>query len=151
MSDLKIKRPKSSYIFFTLGKERNKIIDDFKLKNMKFSTKEVLIELGVRWKSMSETDKEPYKKLAAADKERYENQIADVDNKYITGYQLYCNDNIERVKNDNQDLSGELGYKYVQILANEWKTLDKKTIEEYNKRSDDIFQKLILKIKKKNP
>lgn len=136
MSD--IKRPKSSYIFFTISEERSKIIEDFKTRNIKFSSREVLLELGLRWNNMNELDKQFYKNLATKDKKRYEDQLG--SNKYITGYQLYCNDNIQRVKDQNPNLKGELGFKYIQILANEWKHLNKETTNEYNKRSDNMIK-----------
>lgn len=137
-----VKRPKSSYIFYTMSEERNKIIEEFKNKNMKFSTKEVLVELGARWKKMTDAEKEPFKKLASMDKERYEKQADSTKNKYITGYQLYCNENMQRVKNENPGLKGELGYKYIKILANEWKHLSKKETDVYNKRSDEMIHNL---------
>lgn len=137
-NDSAIKRPKSSYIFFSMSDERNKIIEYFKNRGIKFSSKEVLIELGLRWKNMSESDRQVYKNMAAEDKKRYEDQIG--DNKYITGYQLYCNDNIQRVKDENPKLSGELGFKYIQILANEWKHLNKETTSLYNRRSDNYVK-----------
>ncbi len=135
-----IKRPKSSYIFFSISDERNKIIEDFKQRSVKFSSKEVLLELGIKWKNMSESDKQVYKNMAIEDKKRYEDQMCiDGSNKYITGYQLYCNDNIQRVKDQNPNLKGELGFKYIQILASEWKHLNKETTNEYNKRSDNMI------------
>lgn len=61
-----IKRPTSSYMFFT-KMNRQKIIDEN--PGIKFGN--IAKKLSKLWKGMTDEEKEPYNKLAREDKERY--------------------------------------------------------------------------------
>ena len=63
------KRGLSSYIFFC---QENRAV--VKSDEPDFDAKEVTRELGRRWSALSDTDKEPFIKLAEADKVRYEKE-----------------------------------------------------------------------------
>ena len=63
------KRGLSSYIFFC---QENRAV--VKADEPDFDAKEVTRELGRRWSALSDTDKEPFIKLAEADKVRYEKE-----------------------------------------------------------------------------
>ena len=60
------KRPKSAYIFFCT-ENRQKVIDE----NPGIKFPDIGKKLGKLWKNMSDSEKEPYIKLAEADKERF--------------------------------------------------------------------------------
>ena len=68
------KRGLSSYIFFC---QENRAI--IKKEEPDFDAKEVTRELGRRWSSLSDTEKEPFIKLAEADKIRYEKEKSQSD------------------------------------------------------------------------
>lgn len=61
-----IKRPTSSYMFFT-KLNREKVIAEN--PGIKFG--QIAKKLGKMWKNMSNEEKEPYNKMAEEDKERY--------------------------------------------------------------------------------
>jgi len=63
------KRPKSSYLYFC-----DKMREVVKQDNPEMGGKEITIELGARWKALTEDDKAPYIALQATDKERYESE-----------------------------------------------------------------------------
>jgi hypothetical protein len=63
------KKNKSSYMFFCVD-EREKI----KQERSELNNKEIVVELGARWKTLKESDQDRlkyYEKLATEDKERY--------------------------------------------------------------------------------
>ena len=64
------KKGKSAYIFFCAD-ERALL----KEEKPEMPAKEVLVELGARWKALSDKEKEKYNKLAAEDKKRYEEDV----------------------------------------------------------------------------
>ena len=66
------KKPKSSYMFFCQEERKNVVKEKPEL-----SAKEVLVELGSRWKSLKESNPNKIKKyetMASKDKERYNNE-----------------------------------------------------------------------------
>ena len=69
------KKNKSSYMFFCVD-EREKI----KQERSDLNNKEIVVELGARWKTLKESDGDRlkyYEKLAAEDKERYSREKQD--------------------------------------------------------------------------
>ena len=63
------KKNKSSYMFFCVDEREN-----IKKEKSELNNKEIVVELGARWKQLKETDQDRlkyYEKLAAEDKERY--------------------------------------------------------------------------------
>ena len=67
----KIKRPRSSYAFF-MKDTRASISEQYPDKN----PRELMGDIAKAWRSISDTDKEKYNRMAAEDKERYEQEKA---------------------------------------------------------------------------
>ncbi|KAG0028810.1 Non-histone chromosomal protein 6 [Podila clonocystis] len=68
------KRPRNSYIFFTLMKR-----DDIKKKHPEFKPTEITKMLGEEWQKLSETEKESYGNMAENDKKRYQSEMEAYD------------------------------------------------------------------------
>jgi hypothetical protein len=64
------KKGKSAYIFFCA--DERPIVKE---ENPEMPAKEILAELGARWKKLSDEEKEKYNELAAEDKKRYEEDM----------------------------------------------------------------------------
>ncbi|KAG0204856.1 Non-histone chromosomal protein 6 [Mortierella sp. GBA30] len=68
------KRPRNSYIFFTLMKR-----DDIKKKHPEFKPTEITKMLGEEWQKLSESEKESYGTMAENDKKRYQSEMETYD------------------------------------------------------------------------
>ncbi|KAF9993624.1 High mobility group protein 20A [Entomortierella chlamydospora] len=68
------KRPRNSYIFFTLMKR-----DDIKKKHPEFKPTEITKMLGEEWQKLSESEKESYGSMAENDKKRYQSEMEAYD------------------------------------------------------------------------
>ncbi|KAG0335581.1 Non-histone chromosomal protein 6 [Podila horticola] len=68
------KRPRNSYIFFTLMKR-----DDIKKKHPEFKPTEITKMLGEEWQKLSESEKESYGNMAENDKKRYQSEMEAYD------------------------------------------------------------------------
>ncbi|KAG0299201.1 hypothetical protein BGZ98_010259 [Dissophora globulifera] len=68
------KRPRNSYIFFTLMKR-----DDIKKKHPEFKPTEITKMLGEEWQKLSESEKENYGSMAENDKKRYQSEMETYD------------------------------------------------------------------------
>ncbi|KAF8963998.1 hypothetical protein BGZ46_000840 [Entomortierella lignicola] len=68
------KRPRNSYIFFTLMKR-----DDIKKKHPEFKPTEITKMLGEEWQKLSDSEKESYGTLAENDKKRYQSEMEAYD------------------------------------------------------------------------
>ena len=77
------KKPKSSYFYFC-DEFRPNYIEDFKKKNpnKKVSIADVAKQLGSKWKSLSDSGKKKYVKMAEKDKERYAEELNTFNEKY---------------------------------------------------------------------
>ena len=77
------KRPKSAYFYFCDDK-RPALIKKAKGKNgnKKVVVGDVAKELGEMWKKKKDADKKKYEELAKKDKERYQNEMAEFQDKY---------------------------------------------------------------------
>lgn len=123
------KRGKSSYIFFCLDK-RQSIID----ANPEMSAKEIIKELGSVWRDMSEEEKQQYENKSLADKQRYEEEMANYtpppeiaskkdSNKPKRGksaYIFFCSDRRPYIKEENPQLNTK---EITSILGKQWKSL----------------------------
>ncbi|OAQ33669.1 hypothetical protein K457DRAFT_68351 [Linnemannia elongata AG-77] len=74
------KRPRNSYIFFTLMKR-----DDIKKKHPGFKPTEITKMLGEEWQKLSETEKESYGSMAEDDKKRYQTEMEEYDSSNTGG------------------------------------------------------------------
>lgn len=70
MRESKIKKPRSSYIFYC-QENRQKITEE----NKNATPKEIMSILGAKWKELSELEKEKYIEMWKNDKKRYEKEI----------------------------------------------------------------------------
>jgi hypothetical protein len=141
------KKNKSSYMFFCID-ERNVIKND---ETISLNNKEIISELGVRWKKLKETDPDRVKyfeNLANEDKIRYENEkkttlssvvitskneevndSEEVKSKIvINGYINFCKKNRIRVKELNKDL---LPKEIAKKLTEEWRSLTDDEKQKY--------------------
>eukprot|EP01129_Flabellula_baltica_P010045 TRINITY_DN419_c0_g1_i1.p1 TRINITY_DN419_c0_g1~~TRINITY_DN419_c0_g1_i1.p1 ORF type:complete len:476 (+),score=113.44 TRINITY_DN419_c0_g1_i1:79-1506(+) len=64
------KRAKNAYVFYSI--ERHPVC---KREHPELDSKAVMSLMGKEWREMDEADKEPYKKLANQDKERYDKEM----------------------------------------------------------------------------
>jgi hypothetical protein len=137
------KRPKTSYIYFSLDKR-----EEINKSNPELSTKDIMKKIGNLWKSLSDKEKEPYIKLSEQDKKRYTEELKNYtppDNLYtekpkkprakkaLTSYIFFCQKNREIIKNDNPKLSPK---DITKKLGNMWKSLSDKEKEPYIKLSE---------------
>jgi len=76
----KPKRGKSAFMFFC-DKYRPKLIADQKKKG-KVNIGEVAKKLGADWKKLKDNQKKSFNEAAAKDKERYEKEIAEYNEKH---------------------------------------------------------------------
>ena len=76
----KPKRGKSAFMFFC-DKYRPKLIEAQKKKG-KVNIGEVAKKLGADWKKLKDSQKKSYNEAAAKDKERYEKEIAEYNEKH---------------------------------------------------------------------
>ena len=140
-----VKKNKSSYMFFCID-ERTKVKSD----NSTLNNKEILSELGKRWKKLKEENInifKYYEKLASDDKERYLNEKNnppeintdkievdfEVDNEEvvkINGYVNYCKKNRQFIKDKNKDLSPK---EVTNKLSENWKKLTNEEKEYFFK------------------
>jgi len=141
-----VKKNKSAYMFFCID-ERMKVKSD----NSTLNNKEILSELGKRWKKLKEENInifKYYEKLASDDKERYlneknnppeinTNKIEDfeveVDNEEvvkINGYVNYCKKNRQFIKDKNKELSPK---EVTNKLSENWKNLTNEEKEYFFK------------------
>ena len=70
MRESKIKRPRSSYIFYC-QENRQKITEE----NKNATPKEIMSILGAKWKELGDLEKEKYIEMWKNDKKRYEKEI----------------------------------------------------------------------------
>lgn len=142
-TESQVKKNKSSYMFFCID-ERMKVKSD----NSTLNNKEILSELGKRWKKLKEENInifKYYEKLASDDKERYLNEKNnpseintykieedfEVDNEEdvkINGYVNYCKKNRQFIKDKNKELSPK---EVTNKLSENWKNLTNEEKKEY--------------------
>jgi hypothetical protein len=144
------KKNKSSYMFFCTD-ERIIIKND---QSISLNNKEILTELGLRWKKLKEEDSDKvkyYEKLAKDDKIRYESEksssvlvaekqvLVEEDNKIeqdtkkqkkivINRYINFCKKNRDVLKQKNKELSPK---DITKKLAEEWKLLNEDEKQKY--------------------
>jgi len=73
-------RPRRSGYLIFQEQCRDEVRNELKLKEG-FKNQDVMVEMGKRWKALSDNDRKRYNELAEADKERYEREMAVYNNK----------------------------------------------------------------------
>lgn len=134
------KRGKSSYIFFCMD-SREKI----QTKNPDMSAKDIIKELGNAWRTLNDTQKEKYVKLAENDKKRYTGEISDYTppanflskkkvkssgpKRGLSAYIFFCNEQRNPVKEKNPTLSNK---ELTSELGKRWNLLTDEQKKPYN-------------------
>ena len=155
------KGARSAYILFCVD-ERAQIKEDIP----DISAKDVLVELGKRWKALKDDDEDRYNEylvMAEKDKVRFkkemenyvpeegaeeekkEKKVKDAPKRSKTAYQLYCEEQKEAVKQD-----GFEGKDVIAELARRWKELESED-EEYFKELKGRAEKLKKEFQESNP
>ena len=145
-SDAKPKRGKSAYNIFVQNK-RSEVND----KHPEANSKEVMTLIGAVWKNTSDSDRKEYYTLAAADKQRYTQEIAEWNQKHpvtkdssdadgevsvrdkantkpLTAYRAYIQSQIHIVQNCHPELSTK---EVKKIIRTEWKNVSKEDRKIY--------------------
>jgi hypothetical protein len=159
----RVKKPKNApknvsgpYIFFC-KEEREKI----KQEMPELTAKEIMTELGKRWKTIKDTDEaEKYKNMSIEDKIRYAEQMENYvpsedeenkENKKIrkprakkpkdapkngkSAYMFFCEKNRDSIKKKNSELKGK---EIMTKLAEEWKKIkDTSKAKKYSKMAEE--------------
>ena len=153
------KNASSPYIFFCKDEREN-----VKTEMPELTAKEIMTELGNRWKAIKDTEKaDKYKKLAEEDKVRYTQDMktyvpkdedeqddeekpkkerkqrtkkpADAPKNAKTSYMFYCERNRDSIKKKNPELKGK---EVTSKLAEEWnKIKETKEAKKYQKMADE--------------
>ena len=145
----------SAYNFFCKD-EREKV----KEKMPNSNAKEIMAELGKRWKDIKDTDAaDKYKKMAEEDKKRYAEEMEtyvpseegektkkprakkpkDAPKNPRSAYMFYCEKNRESLKKKNSELKGK---EITTKLADEWKKIkDTKKADKYKKMAEEDKQR----------
>lgn len=144
-----LKKNKTSFLFFSTD-ERQRIKDE----GLEISAKEILTEIGIRWKAFQESNPnglKKYEQMASEDKIRYENEKSNLNSppetsdevvdevveekvekpksKRSNGYVNFCREKRPEVKEENSDVSAP---KINSILAEMWKELSDEDKTGYN-------------------
>jgi len=144
-----LKKNKTAFLFFSTD-ERQKIKDE----GLEISAKEILTEIGSRWKVFQESNPngvKKYEQMAAEDKIRYENEKSNLNSqpetpdevidevadekvekpksKRSNGYVNFCKEKRPEVKEENSDVSAA---KINSILSEMWKELSDEDKAGYN-------------------
>ena len=147
------KNPKSAYIFYCQDERPN-----VKSEMPDLIAKEVLKELGGRWKGTDDDTKEKYKKMAEEDKVRYAEEMKNYDPsedveeeqkarkprakkvknapKNASGpYIFFCKEERENVKKEMPDLTAK---EIMTELGKRWKEIkDTDEVEKYKKMAEE--------------
>jgi hypothetical protein len=145
-----IKRPLSAYILYGIS-ERTKILAD----NPKLSMVDVSKEIGKRWKTLNETDKNVFNEQSKKDHDRFdaERKVAyetakaegklykdSKPKKPLTAISFYMKDDevrsmLKPIYEESRAKDSKVNW--LTILRKSWDTLDEKGKEKYQKLSDD--------------
>ena len=146
------KNASGPYIFFC--KDEREIV---KKEMPNLNAKEIMAELGKRWKEIKDTDAAvKYKKMAEEDKKRYAEDMEkyvpneeeetktkkprakkpkDAPKNPKSAYMFYCEKNRDAIKKKNPELKGK---EITAKLADEWKKIkDTKKADKYKKMNEE--------------
>ncbi|KAF9415425.1 non-histone protein [Podila epigama] len=98
------KRPRNSYIFFTLMKR-----DDIKKKHPEFKPTEITKMLGEEWQKLSESEKESYGTMAENDKKRYQAEMENYDSSKNSTANNATGSNVNHGNNNNSSTNNTDG------------------------------------------
>jgi hypothetical protein len=132
------KKPKSAYICFCTEKRK-----DVKDTNDGISNTDIMAELGKLWKTLSETEKAKWTKVADSDKKRYEEEMKKFYDEHpeevkvekpkikkpVSAYVIFSNMKRAEVKSKNPELSPK---EILSLLGKMWRELSDDDKVEYN-------------------
>jgi hypothetical protein len=149
------KGPSNAYIFFTMAVRESTVA-----ANPDLSNTEIVSLMAKMWKETPEDARTEYEAKAAADKERYETEMAAFETKYpeearastkaastpekptkATAYLMFCRENREQAKADNDELDGK---EITKLLAEQWAEVkeDKDELAKYQAMADEANEDL---------
>jgi hypothetical protein len=126
------KQPSNSYIFFNKA-VRPSVVE----ANPDLTNTGIISLMAKMWKETKDEDRVEYNDLAAKDKERYEAEMKVFEAEHpdqaraksspgkptkATAYHKYCEENRDKVKEDNAGLDGKA---VTKLLADQWKEIQK--------------------------
>lgn len=133
---------RSAYIFYCMAER-----DNVKKKYPEYKVTDISVELGFRWKQLSDEEKKPFQEKSEADKKRYEKEMSKYKHTKVakkrgsSGFNMFCYEKRDDVKEKNEDKSSK---EVTKMLSSMWKKLSdkdkqkyKKLAEEKNKKSED--------------
>lgn len=144
------KNPRSAYILFSNVEREN-----VKNENPKMTPKEIMKELGKKWKEADEDEKEKYRELAKEDKERFDEEMknyvpveeedtgdkkkrkkkAKNSPKNASGpYIFFCKEEREKIKKELPDLKSQ---EILKELGQRWKLIkDTDKVKKYQEMAE---------------
>ena len=141
------KGPCNAYIFFT-KEVRASTTAAMKLDNPKVTNKEIVAGMGQLWQETSPADREEYEAMAVEDKERYNDEMEAYEAEHpdkarkstkdanspkkptkMTAHRMFCEENRERLAEENEDMDGR---QITKLLGEQWEEI---------KEDDDEFAK----------
>ena len=142
------KGPCNAYIFFT-KEVRASTTTAMKLDNPKVTNKEIVAGMGQLWQETSPADREEYEAMAIEDKKRYDDEMEVYEAEHpdkarkstkdanspkrptkMTAYHLFCEENRERLAEENEELDGR---EINALLAKKWEEFKKKQPKKFAK------------------
>lgn len=130
---------RSDYIFFCMDKRKD-VVKEFPT----YKVTEISVELGKRWKLLTNEEKKPYQDKSKEDKERYNDEMdgyvkpnatkKTVKKRGSTAYNMFCAEKRARVKKNNEDKTGK---EITRILADMWKEVSDERRGKYKKQAEE--------------
>jgi high mobility group protein B1 len=136
------KRARSNYIFFCINNR-----DKIKNNNPEMSAKEVIQELGNRWKKLSKSEKKKYDKMSLKDKERYNEEMKNYTppsgtivkgpkpKRSLSAYLFFCVEQRPLIKKKFPQYSAK---EITTELGKSWKSLKNRSKYEEKAKKDKI-------------
>lgn len=115
-------------------KERLELKKELKDTSVKMDVAKVQADIGAKWQSLSEKEKQPYLDAAAATRPKPKPKT-----RGLTGYSLFVKENFENVKARNPTIRSK------EVLVNmghEWKSKSDTDKEKYKKRAEKYNETL---------
>jgi hypothetical protein len=144
------KNPRSAYILFSNVEREN-----VKNENPKMTSKEIMKELGKKWKEADDDEKEKYRELAKEDKERFDEEMknyvpveeedtrdkkkkkrkAKNSPKNASGpYIFFCKEEREKIKKELPELKSQ---EIIKELGQRWKLIkDTDKVKKYQEMAE---------------
>ena len=141
------KPPKTSYIFFTTA-----IRPKVALDNPNLSNTEIVALMAEMWGDTKAKNRLEYEVMATKDKERYESQMKTYETEYpdkarastkaqkkhtkATAHRMFCDENRQRLKDDNPELGGR---EIITMLSGLWNEIkeDPEQLAKYQELANE--------------